>query len=88
MNEDIRNEIISFIVNEGPPQNFFYELPDSIVIKRYAKWPDDRHCYGWEFYRDDIEKATDKELTRILLDTILAWESWYIDEVNKKYGTE
>ena len=88
MNEDLRKTIIAWLVREGPPCNFWYELPDDRIIQVCARWPEDRHCIGWEYNDDILQNATDEELIGILFSSIVAWEHWYVDIVNEKYDVK
>lgn len=62
-----RAEIIKLLVREGPPSNENYQLPEDEVVQRYARWPDDRHMIGYEYYDCDLDHATDGELVHLLL---------------------
>ena len=83
MDEKVRNTIMGFLMQEGPPCDDHYQLPDVDAIKKYAEWPNDRRFIGWRYYWDKLSDATEEELISILLGTIQFWEEKFWIEYNK-----
>lgn len=83
MSDEAENAIKGFLIEEGPPCDDHYNLPDVKAIKKYAEWPNDRNYVGWRYYWDTLSEATEEELLDILFGTIRFWENKFWGEYHK-----